>query len=167
MCDNGREEEFRKLGSDRSSNSLAWAGFALTNFVTVVAIFSIFNAETSIPFQISSSLFLMSGAFFAVSWALNESAGHAYEPRLSVLARPYKIWKQINRNNEELVSNPRETYVRQAQYCNMAGTLVWSIGITILLWYLRMYLAAGIWTATFIVAYLFAIPRYFAWKEKP
>ncbi len=166
MVEEERDSEFREMGNARINSSLAWAGFALTNFVTVVAIFSVFGEETGIPFQIASSFFLMSGAFFAISWALNETAGSNYRLRLPLTAHSYKLLKITGAKDGKVATNAREIYVKQAEVCNIAGTFVWSVGVTILLWDLRMYITAIAWVITFLIAYLFAIPRYFTWKEK-
>ena len=163
MTNGDSEKEFKEVGNARSQNSLVWAGFSLTNFVTIVAIFFAFGVEISIPFQVATSFFLIAGTFFAVGWAFNETAGSAYR----IKAHPYRIWKQRNTTeNNELAPNPRETCLRQAQYCNLAGTLMWSIGVFLLLWDLQMPVTAIIWTLTAIAGYSFAIPRYFNWGEQ-
>lgn len=165
MCQSDREREFQEVGNARSSNSLIWAGFALTNFVTVVAVFSAFGAEISLPFQLACSLFLMAGGFFATGWALYETAGSCHSLRLAVEACAYRVWKQRNTKKDKFVPNPREIYIKQAEYCSLGGTSVWSTGVAILLWDLRMHLTMTIWILTVVIAYLFAIPRYYNWRE--
>jgi hypothetical protein len=63
-------DKLREVGNCRSENSLVWAGFALTNFVTIAALYSVFKVKWSPIFQTASFLFLLAGTLFAIGWVL-------------------------------------------------------------------------------------------------
>ena len=159
-------ERLREVGNCRSENSLIWAGFALTNFVTIVAIYSAFGIAVSILFQIASSLFLVAGVFFAVSWALYEAVGSKDKIKLtSPWALPF-IGRKSRNEVEKFLPNPREIYIRQAENFNLSGTLVWSFGVLTLLFDLEMYVTLVIFLVALVISYWFTYPRYWSWREK-
>jgi len=137
-----KEKEYQTMGNTRGIISLAWAGFALTNFVTVISVFAALSKETSVFFQLASSLFVGAGAIFAVAWALNETTGSSYVLRKPKKSLRLRTWAG---REDDIVPNPREIYIKNAENCNILGTLVWSIGVAILLFDLNMVITAVLW----------------------
>lgn len=148
-----KEKRHREVAFTRSSTSLVWAGFALTNFVLIVTIFSALSVKTNVVFEISAGFFLVSGVLFSTSWALFEISGSAYRIKLK------------NRRTGEDIANPREHYAKQAEYFTLAGTLSWSLGVVLFLLFLEMYLALAIFVVSLMLVYPYVVPRYFLWRQ--
>lgn len=128
------DEDFMDTGNCRSINCLAWAGFALTNFVTIVAVFSAFGKDLTAPIQLASGFFLTAGAFFAIGWGLNEAAGSPRPIWLPINVQFYRKRRQKRKSeNSTYAEKPRETFVTQAEYCNALGTGIWAIGVELLI----------------------------------
>lgn len=157
----------RDIGSCRSQNSLAWAGFALTNFVTIAALYSVFEVEWSIIFQIASYLFLLSGTFFAVGWGLYETVGSEKKINLAKNTKWFSPFRPRNWKKDEYAKNPRNTYIKQAEITSIVGTCVWFIGVTLLLWDLGMPIIGLAWFLTAFIFWLWSVPRFYFWKEDP
>jgi hypothetical protein len=134
-------------------NSLIWAGLALTNFVLSVTILTASSFETNILFETSASLFLLSGVFSASSWALFQAATGARHIKLK------------DRKTKEYVTNPREVYVKRAEYIALAGTVAWSVGTCFFLAFIGMVVTLAITVVALVLAYCYIIPRYFLWRE--
>jgi hypothetical protein len=79
-----REEKHREAAASMSNNELAWAGFALTEFVLIVSIFTAFKVETDIFFQMTIAITIICGLLFVDSWSLFQSAGSAHRLRLKI-----------------------------------------------------------------------------------
>jgi len=148
-----RDEEFKSLACNWSSNALTWAGFGLANFVLVVSIFTAFSVKINLLFEIATGLFLLSGVWFAVSWVIFE-----------LVASPY-VLKRKNRKTGKITIGRRESYFKKGEYLALVGTLVWSVGVAFFLIFLEMYLALGILVIALVFAYAYAVPRYFLWRE--
>lgn len=151
--DQTREERFREAAETWSTNSLIWAGLALTNFVLSVTILTAFSFKTNIFFEISASLFLLSGVLFASSWALFQGATGARKIKLK------------DRRTKEYVTNPREVYVKCAEYIALTGTLMWSVGTCFFLAFIGMIATLAITVVALVLAYYYIYPRYFRWRE--
>ena len=166
MSNGSSLNELREVGNSRSQNSLVWAGFSLTNFVTLVAFFSGFeDLEITLQFQITLLCFLGSGALFAIAWSLYEKVGSTEKLKLAENATWYKFWRLRNKEKDKFVSNPRKIYIRQAEYCSVVGAFVWLSGVAVLLWDLQLRTLAIGWLIIGVVAWVWAFPRYLLWRK--
>ena len=137
------EEQYRQAAPYKSTNALAWGGFALVSFIFMVS-------NRSFPdillYNLSAGMFLGACIFFGVSWALYERVA-SYDEIII-----------IGRNN------PCEYLTKQAELFIFGGATLWVIGIILLIIYLS-FLLFSIFSVFLICGYIYGAYRYFCGRN--
>jgi NADH:ubiquinone oxidoreductase subunit 3 (subunit A) len=143
-----REEEYREAAHSWSNNALAWGGFAITEFVLVVSIFTAFKVETTILFQFTVALSIIDGLLFATSSTLYSIA----------VSPAHRLWKVKDKRTGKPMANPRQLVVKRAERLFMAGLLLQTLWMCAFLVFLQMYWVSAIVFVVAALLYLHIMP---------
>jgi NADH:ubiquinone oxidoreductase subunit 3 (subunit A) len=143
-----REEEYREAAHSWSNNALVWGGFAITEFVLVVSIFTAFKVETTILFEFAVALSIIDGLLFSTSSTLYSIA----------VSPAHRLWKMKDKRTGKPMANPRQLVVKRAERLFMVGLVLQTLWMCVFLVYLEMYWVSAIVFVVAVLLYVHIMP---------
>ena len=143
-----REEEYREIACGWSNNALAFAGFAVTEFVLITTLFTAFKVQTSILLELTIALSVIDAVLFGFSSTF-----------CTIASQPaHTLGRVKDKRTGKPAANPRQILVERAERLFIAGCGLQTSWICVFLLFLEMYWVSAIVFVVAALLYLHIMP---------
>lgn len=150
------EEEYRDIAMGWSNNALAFAGFAVTEFVLITTLFTAFKVQTNFLLELTIALVITDAILFGFSSAF-----------CTIASQPTHTLRGVKkRETGKPAAYPRQFFMERGERLYLAGVYLQTLFVCVFLAYLEMYWVLAVVVVVYALLYWYSIPiTPYLWRE--
>jgi hypothetical protein len=152
-----REEEYRDIAMGWSNNALAFAGFAITEFVLITTLFTAFKVQANLLLELAIALVIVDAILFGFSSSF-----------CTIASQPAHTLRGVKeRRTGKPAAYPRQFFMERGERLYLAGVYLQTLFVCVFLVYLEMYWVLAIVVVVYALLYLYIMPiTPYLWEKK-